>query len=863
MRRALSCVGLSTVLVCGSASAQVTSDRSTATNVTPLPGNNFIITGGRAEGSNLFHSFGSFSIPTGGSATFNLLGTRNASTIFSRVTGGTVSNIDGRIFATLDGRTPAPVNLFLINPSGVVFGANAQLIVGGSFVGTTASSVRFADGTEFAATNTAPLLTMSAPVGLQFGQNSAAIQVQGAGHQLASASTLGGNLPQNPVLFPYLPTSFSLAGLRVAPGRTLALVGGDVSLNGGIVAASGGRVEIGSVGSGQVGIRPTAQGFELDYGGVASLRNIQMSQRSLVDAGWLLDQSRSAGSIQIQGNNIRLSDGSVVLSQNRGLLPGGDVTVRAAGLLELIGMNSTETISSGIVSETSGLGSNSPVNVSARGLVLQNGGIIQSRSFSPAPGAAVNVAATDFIEMSGFSPQTRVFNTIGTSTFFTSLLINPAAPPVRTGTAGSINVSTQRLSLRDGSTIAALSFGDGSAGNIVVNADTTELTGILHDTIELIEVMPTSLLGVSYRRGNSGTIDLNTRTLNIQDGGTISTTNLGLGNSGSIRVNASESIQMSSRSGTYSNISSTIGGLGDFSSSNLISGRPTGTAGSVTVNTPLLQINQAGIGVGNYGIGSAGTVTVNANTIRLTNSGGISAQTFAGEGGNIDLNARLLILRDRSFITTDSKGASAGSSGDGGNIRISNPLIIASGNSDIVANAIAGRGGTIRITTQGIFGLAFRDLQNPQAVPTNDITASSGISANGTVEITTPGVDPNSGLVELSEDLIDSSQQIAKGCSSTPGSSFVVTGRGGIPINPQQEVFHAPTVWNDLREIGRSTTAIQPSNPSAPLVEASTWQRNPKNGKVELIAAKPAQLLSIETCATSNSSDQHRSLSSR
>ncbi|MBE9013055.1 S-layer family protein [Pseudanabaenaceae cyanobacterium LEGE 13415] len=315
---------------------------------------------------------------------------------------------------------------------------------------------------------------------------------------------------------------------------------------------------------------------------------------------------------------------------------------------------------------------------------------------------------------------------------------------------------------------------------------------------------------------------------------------------------------MSSQPGTFSNISSTLGGSGDFRRSGLISGTPTGTAGDVTVNTPLLELNLAGISVGNYGIGSAGTVTVNADTIRLTNFGGISAQTFAGGGGNIDVNARLLVMRDRSFITTDSR-----SGGDGGNIRISNPLMIASGNSDIVANAIAGRGGNIRITTQGMFGLTFRDLQDPQSVPTNDITASSGISANGTVEITTPGVDPNSGLVELSEALVDSSQQVAKGCSIDQGSRFVVTGRGGLPINPQQEVFHAPTVWNDLREISRSTTTVQPSNQSAPIVEASSWRQNPNSGEVELIAAKPMQLESIESCTTSDSSDQHRSLSSR
>jgi large exoprotein involved in heme utilization and adhesion len=52
-------------------------------------------------------------------------------------------------------------------------------ILGGSFVGTTANSIKFADGTEFSPLNPSspPLLRMSVPIGLQMGQNAAQIQV--------------------------------------------------------------------------------------------------------------------------------------------------------------------------------------------------------------------------------------------------------------------------------------------------------------------------------------------------------------------------------------------------------------------------------------------------------------------------------------------------------------------------------------------------------------------------------------------------------------------------------------------------------------------------------------------------------------
>uniref|UniRef100_A0ACD5GPU4 Filamentous hemagglutinin N-terminal domain-containing protein n=1 Tax=Desertifilum tharense IPPAS B-1220 TaxID=1781255 RepID=A0ACD5GPU4_9CYAN len=135
----------------GIAIAQIIPDGSLNTTVIPN-GDRFTILNGTSAGNNLFHSFQQFSVPTGGAITFDLVNTPNISTIFSRVTGGGLSQIDGLIETR---NSNQPVSLFLLNPNGILFGSNARVNLSGSFVATTAEGVLFADGVQWQTNPTA------------------------------------------------------------------------------------------------------------------------------------------------------------------------------------------------------------------------------------------------------------------------------------------------------------------------------------------------------------------------------------------------------------------------------------------------------------------------------------------------------------------------------------------------------------------------------------------------------------------------------------------------------------------------------------------------------------------------------------
>jgi filamentous hemagglutinin family protein len=768
---------------------------------------NFQIDGGARRGGNLFHSFRQFSVPTGGSAYFN--NAADVQNIFSRVTGGSVSNIDGLI------RANGTANLFLLNPNGILFGSNASLNIGGSFVASTADRINFADRFQYSATNpqTAPLLTVSVPVGLQMGANPGRIGVQGNGYDLSV---------QVPIFSPLIRGS-SAAGLRVPVDRTLALIGGDIDIDGGTLTAEQGRIELGSLHNGQVSLSFTAAGLAFDYPGVQRFDDIRLSQQALADAS-------GGGVIQVQGNQISLADGSLLLIQNQGTQAGGSINVNAAQALEVTGSSPDGSFAGGLESETIGVGRGAEITVLARQLLVQDGAEMQTISYSLARSGNVTMRVSDSAQIIGFSAANpSLGSAIGTTTY-------------SAGGAGDIIVSAHALTFLDGGNITSATFGSGHSGDVTVNA---------FDSIKLMgqsSVLNSSVIGaISIGTGDAGQLTVNTSRLVIQDGGAVSTSTLGSGSAGSVTINAQKSVEVSgsppvpsppSRVGSSAPIVSDV-----LRQAYQLPLMPSGASGNVTINTERLSItNGATVDVSNEGLGNAGTLRVNANSIVVEGGGSITAATASGEGGNIDFNVRdFLLLRNNSQIT-----ASASGNGNGGNIRINGGAIAAvpAENSDIRANSVNARGGNVSINTPGIFGIQFR----PQDTPLSDITATGANSAlSGTVQLNINQLDPTSGLAKLSTTVTDPSRLIAQGCPATQGNSFVISGRGGLPPNPEQQLDDDAD-WQDRRRLVVAQPPPTPAPPignrtispipQPPILEATGWQTTP-TGDIKLVATTP------------------------
>lgn len=727
--------------------AQIVPDNTLGANnstVTPISPTLDQIDGGATRGANLFHSFQEFNIGDGRSVFFtNPVGIEN---ILTRVTGSNPSNILGTL-----GVTGGNANLFLINPNGIIFGPNARLSVGGSFVASTASSLNFADGTQFSATNPqgTVTLTSSVPLGLQFGATAGDIRSQGA-------------------------------NLTVQPGKTLALVGGNVTLEGGFVSAAGGRVELGSVsGNSLISLSPVSNGLVLGYDGVQNFQDIRLSQGSLVRA------NEPEGSVTITAGQLTLQDGAQISTTTFGTGDAGDLTVRASKSVELRGSTlggQPSGLFARVDSGAEGTGGN--LTIETGRLTVQDGAIISTSTDGSGQAGNLTIRASESVELSGTGAdgsRSGVFAEV-----------NQGAE----GHGGTITINTGRLTVRDGADLSTSTLGNGNAGDLTINAsESMEVAGSGSNLFA--QVAPGA-------QGDGGAMSINTRRLTVRDGAELNTTTFGDGDAGNLTIFASESVNLNG---------------GELFASTESSA--TGDGKNLTINTrELIVQNGATVNVRSRGAGQAGNLNITARSIEL-NRGTLIAETASGKGGNIALNVQdLLLLRNGSQISTNA--GTPDTPGEGGNITINAPdafiLAVPIENSDITANAFGRQGGRVSITVQDIFGIQPRD----NLTPDSDITASSDIGINGEIIIQKLSFDISRGLVELPQEVINPEDSIASRCSTarrrTP-SRFVDTGRGSLPPNP-------------IDAIGEGTTPQSNS-----IVEAQGWIR--VNGKVKLTNQVP------------------------
>jgi filamentous hemagglutinin family protein len=632
-----SCLGF--VLPCV-AQAQIIRDTTLPNNsiVTPK-GNTSEITGGTIRNNNLFHSFEQFSVSGGKEAFFN--NPSSIENIFSRVTGQSISNIDGLI------RANGTANLFLLNPNGIIFGPNASLNIGGSFFASTADRFQWADGSEFSAINpqAPPLLTMNIPVGLQYGSNPGNIIVRGAGNNLRQRQ-------DNP---PEIDRTSRPVGVQVKPGKTLALVGGNISLEGGNLTAEGGRVELWAVRNGQVSIADRNGQLQLsnpsatiDYG------DIRLSGAASMDAS-----RTDAGDIHLQAKNLTLTDGSVILSNTLGSGGGGKITVNASESVNLQGI-SDNIYSSFLADVASGAtGGGGTISIETPYLQVVDGAQISTGTFGNGDAGTLNVRANLLEVISG--------NFLGPSGLFA-----PVAPGAD-GNGGVINITSDRVRVTDGAQIFVSTFGAGNGGTLKLKANEVELIGTSPNGSS------TGLFANAEfaQTGNSGNIQIETERLRLLDGAQINAITFGAGNGGTLTLKANEAelIGTSPNGVPSALLVNTEGG--------------TGKGGNLRVESDRLLIaDGATIGVSTFSAGDGGNLTINAGSLRMTGGGTVEAITASsGNGGLITVRAREIEAIGESPILVSPQGSVTTPSGFTASVAI---------------RSATGQGGEINIETDSL-----------------------------------------------------------------------------------------------------------------------------------------------------------------
>lgn len=658
----------------------------TGTVVTPN-GNQFNIGGGTlsTDGQNLFHSFSQFGLTQGQIA--NFLANPQLQNILGRISGNSPSFIDGRL--QISGGSP---NLFLLNPAGIVFGANASLNVSAAFTATTATAIGFGCGAGGSCTG---WFNATGPI--------AASPLTGTPNGFAFATSQPGAI-------------VNAGNLAVTAGRSLTLLGGTV-VNTGQLTAPDGQVILAGV-PGETFVRLSQPG------NVLSLEFQPLSPNAAIarpnSPAPTLSELLTGGNVTSATGLTVNPDGTVTLTSAKATIPTRPGTAIASGQINTAGttggtiavlgdrvgvvdatITATGTTGGGSVflgGDYQGQGTLPTANrtyVSSRSAIeasatqTGNGGKVivwanQNTDFLGTIAARGGPVSGNggFVEVSG--KETLQFrgtvNTKATNGLDGTLLLDPTNITIVTGSGGADDIE-----ISDGQILAT----DGGTASFTISEEALEsLAGGTNITLQA-----TNDIIIQGLVGNSLTFAAGTGTIAFQAGGAITMQVL------------SDAIVTQGRSIAFA--ANTIN-LGTIDTS-----APTGFATTAGGNIALAATGNITTGdlIAN-GFGYFGTTTAGA-IAATSQTGAIAVGTVqatgnpATQGGSVNGNTVLLQTNapnggDIRFTSIDTRGFS--------NVAVTGPLpLINGGNVAVLARGTVRGAGQIAasgvtIATGGVFG---------------------------------------------------------------------------------------------------------------------------------------------------------------
>jgi len=802
----------------------VTGNFSTQILPPPPGGKIYGIQGGQTVGSNLFHSFAQFNVGPGDVAQFqtsNLSQNTVISNILGRING---QQSPSSIFGTIDSATYYPAaNLFLMNPYGFLFGPKATVNVGGMVAFSGGDYLRLqgngGNGIFYADAAQTSLLT-SAPVAAFgfLGSNPGAITVQGS-------------------------------QLSVAPGQSLSLVGGNITIQSGAldngtvqsakVSAKGGQINLVSVASPGEVLYPSLQtGPNVNGQSFSNMGNIALSQGSVLDVS-----ADAAGTISIHGGQLVITDG--MLLADTGNTNGAQVAIdiNVTGNLSISDTRGVPAITA----RTFGSGDAGEIKITSGNLTATSSfsdptfnpfTLIDSHTEGTGKGGNVTITATGALQSSG--PQDLGFA-------FTLIDSGTAGP----GHGGNVTITAQNIQLDS----TNISTGDyvarnilldssgvsGSAGNLTITANSLRLNNsnftteafaafpqltqqggditlnvgdinMLNSQISLDGIARSGALTINANTlhtdftffetatvsGPGGGITVNARSVELINGSAFLSSTQGDGNAGDIHITATDHISLLGDVGT--NPLAVFQPSGLFSNSSGDAGSQ-GNAGNIFVTTPSLNMVGGRINTVTQTSGHGGNVTI-------TVPGSISMSgEFLSSASEVPSIFDIGPLAPSGIVTSTIGGACSGPCGNAGNISVTTgSLSIQNGGRIDSGTGSTGLGGNVTIAAANTISLSGTLLDGtPVGIFSRSIGTTPDAGTGGNISLTA-----------------GQSVAISNG-ASVSASSIGPGATGNIQINAGNQF----TMMN-------STVTTEASQSRGGTIKIST---NP-NGTVQLIDSK-------------------------
>ncbi|BAY23134.1 filamentous hemagglutinin family outer membrane protein [Calothrix sp. NIES-2100] len=615
--------------------AQVIPDNSLGTKVESLNPKIDQITGGSQRGANLFHSFTEFNVDAGRGVYFQ--NPHSVNNILTRITGNNPSQILGTLGVL------GNAHLFLLNPNGIIFGANARLDIKGSFFASTAKSLVFENGLEFNTTNpqAPPLLTLNIRPGLQTGTQ--------------------GNIT-------------NAGNLTVGTGQSLTLLGNTVTSTG-TITAPGGRVEIfgdriGLLDNAKIDVSAVGGGGTIliggDFQGKGTVPNASrtfIGKNTSINADainngnggrvivWSDGSTKFYGNISARGGVNSGNGGFVEVSGKQFLDYNGLVNTNATngniGTLLLDPTNIEIVAASGETFDLNDADTFSDADIGGDGNTK-----ILADAFNFAL-ANITLQATENITFSApvitYFPGVGLTAEAGKNIFVNAQILSNGGQiqlnaekgdiEIKANVvslAGNIAISTKNFTINQG-TLATQNINSPTVGNIKINAS---------ENINIIGVK-SNLISISSGSATGSNVEIETGTINILNGGFFGLQTINQETAGNLIINARNSINVIGKDGTRASSIST---------------QNTGTknGGNLSIFTEKLLVQDAGtiVTLGNQA--KAGNLSIQAReSIDVINKGTINSLAIQlnGVAGDVLIDTKNLNLQNQSLVTSSSVGS--------------------------------------------------------------------------------------------------------------------------------------------------------------------------------------------------------------